>query len=85
MSSSALRTRVSGRWQHCRQLLRRLRSKPSPLRYWEKRAERYGARSVVHIGHPEGELAAVTEKQKQMLHHQPQQIQTQQYKQSNLY
>jgi SAM-dependent methyltransferase len=44
-----------------------LRPKPSPLRYWEKRAERYGARSVVHIGLPEDELAAVTEKQKQIL------------------
>ncbi len=40
---------------------------PSPLRYWEERARRYGTRSVVHIGHGDDEIAAVTEKQKRIL------------------
>lgn len=44
-----------------------LRLRPSPLRYWEERAARHGARSVVHIGHSEDELAAVTETQKEIL------------------
>ena len=47
--------------------MRRFLPKPSPLRYWEERARRYGARSVVHIGHGDDEIAAVTEKQKRIL------------------
>ncbi len=53
--------------QRGRAFLRRFLPKPSPLRYWEERARRFGARSVVHIDHSDDELAAVTEKQKRIL------------------
>ena len=44
--------------QRGRAFLRRFLPKPSPRRYWEERARRYGARSVVHIGHgDDAELA----------------------------
>lgn len=49
-----------GRWM--RELFRK-----SGTRYWEKRAKRYGARSVLNIGHTEEEMAAVTERQKEIL------------------
>ncbi|CAN5763812.1 hypothetical protein BH23GEM3_BH23GEM3_08030 [soil metagenome] len=35
--------------------------------YWEKRAKRYGARSVLNIGHTGEEMAALTERQKEIL------------------
>ena len=36
----------------------------SGVKYWEKRVERYGARSVLNLGHSESEYQKVTEKQK---------------------
>lgn len=37
------------------------------MRYWEERARRYGARSVVNIGHSEQEMSAVTKMQRRIL------------------
>ncbi|AWO01170.1 hypothetical protein DLD77_05430 [Chitinophaga alhagiae] len=39
----------------------------SSIKYWEKRAKQYGARSVIHLGHSEEELAAITQKQQNIL------------------
>lgn len=38
------------------------------IRYWEKRAKKYGARSVLNIGHSKEEIDAVTNMQKQILY-----------------
>src|SRR5687767_2203227 len=36
-------------------------------RYWEKRARRYGPRSVLHLGHSASEFESVTRRQKDLL------------------
>jgi ubiquinone/menaquinone biosynthesis C-methylase UbiE len=37
------------------------------VKYWQKRAEQYGKRSVYNMGHPEDELETVTKMQKEIL------------------
>ncbi len=40
------------------------KKKFSHIEYWEKRARQYGKRSVINIGHSEGEVSAITKMQK---------------------
>lgn len=55
-------------------ILRKIKRKLAPyftstssIKYWEKRAKQYGARSVIHLGHTEEEMTAVTQKQQDIL------------------
>lgn len=68
MSALALRARVGGGLRRFRALLRgRPRSRAVPPDYWEARARRHGARAVLHLGHSDSGVAAVTELQRRVL------------------
>ena len=44
-----------------------IKIKISSLKYWEERAEQYGKRAVLNIGHSEAEIQAVTQMQKDVI------------------
>jgi ubiquinone/menaquinone biosynthesis C-methylase UbiE len=48
-------------------IVSKLKRQPSSIKYWEQRAKQHGRRAVLHLGHTEAEIEAVTCLQKEKI------------------